>query len=507
VKRVLTVLLVAALGEVPPTGVSAPTMSTLDSYARGHRVVSAALAATDPGRRLETAGGMRLAMKGKSFQRHQGLMPDGPPTQTPIAWTEVFDLKGDRWLWHQVKEIGGGYQFDACLASTPSKSVVVNVKTKEFTPFTPPANNDFPYRPIPAVVLQRALQQRQSLRWRGETVWDGRKHDVVDFAWGASNAFTLFVDSATRMLSKYELLQSDRIEGDEVQEGIYSGSRDVNGIRFPARYVERLGGSVTRDFEISDVSIDPPPSADDVFAAPAGFSEVNRKPHLTQLAERVWLIEDLGGLYFYNVLFAEVDGAVAVFDAPLGSDVSRQVIKQIHETLPGRPIRYLIVSHYHDDHTAGIRPYVSEGTTIVTTRGNQKFLERVAAMRSTLDPEPEDAARKRPEFLFVEGQREIRDSKHSLQIHRVGPMGHVAEMLFVYLPVESIVYQADLYSDFVPVNDSMVWFSAQLRSLRLAPGRIAGVHMHTLPFGRYEEALHAYTSGKRASTRDAERAR
>ncbi|MDQ6893100.1 MAG: MBL fold metallo-hydrolase [Acidobacteriota bacterium] len=468
---------------------------TLERYANAQRIVADAWAAVDPAGRLRSAANLRLVLRGKSYARNQGLRPDGPPTETPIAWTELLDLTGNRWSWQQVKEIGGGYRFDARVVSTPEKTFVANMLTKEFSAFTPPENPDFPYRPLPAIILRRALQQRRSLRWRGRQPWDGRDHDVVDFAWNASATFALYIDPATRLLSKFDLVQGDAAEGDDVLEGIFGDYRDAGGVRFPTKYVQREGGKTTLELAYAEVAVDSPPAQREAFAVPAGFSEVSRSPHVTALAPGVFLLEDLGALYYYNVLFVEIDKGVAVFDAPLGDGVSRDVIKRIHQTLPNAPIRYLILSHYHDDHTAGIRPYVAEGATIVTTRGNQQFVERIAAVRPTVAAEPASAAPVRPKFLFVDGEHTLRDSNHVVQIRKVGPMGHVAEMLFLYLPLEKIVHQADLFSDFVPVNESMAWFYRQLESLRLPAGRITGVHMRTLEFRQYAAAMESYKRG------------
>jgi glyoxylase-like metal-dependent hydrolase (beta-lactamase superfamily II) len=63
---------------------------------------------------------------------------------------------------------------------------------------------------------------------------------------------------------------------------------------------------------------------------------------------------------------------------------SVQALAKIKETVPNKPIRYLVLTHHHSDQAGGFREYVAEGATIVTTAGNKSFLEKAAALESSL---------------------------------------------------------------------------------------------------------------------------
>src|SRR3546814_13790249 len=60
------------------------------------------------------------------------------------------------------------------------------------------------------------------------------------------------------------------------------------------------------------------------------------------------------------------------------------VVAEVKTLVPAKPIRYLINTHHHFDHSSGIRTYVAEGVTIITHRLNTDFYNRVFRLPRTL---------------------------------------------------------------------------------------------------------------------------
>ena len=131
---------------------------------------------------------------------------------------------------------------------------------------------------------------------------------------------------------------------------------------------------------------------------------------------------------------------------------SRRVIKRIKETIPGKPIRYVAVTHHHGDHIGGLRSFIAEGATIITTRGNRAVVETMAAapQNDRLSKNP-----RKPEFMFVDGgKRVVTDGEQTVELIDVGPNPHAREMLIAYLPKQRVLFQGDLF--FLPNNDAPV---------------------------------------------------
>src|SRR5690606_27356577 len=89
-----------------------------------------------------------------------------------------------------------------------------------------------------------------------------------------------------------------------------------------------------------------------------------------QLADNVYLIT--AG---YQALAIGFSDHVAVFEAGQSEARGQQILDEVKRVFPDKPIRYLINSHPHADHTAGMVPFVREGATIVTHANNVAFLD------------------------------------------------------------------------------------------------------------------------------------
>jgi glyoxylase-like metal-dependent hydrolase (beta-lactamase superfamily II) len=169
-------------------------------------------------------------------------------------------------------------------------------------------------------------------------------------------------------------------------------------------------------------------------------------------------------------------------EAPGNDDVSRDAIAKIKETIPGKPIKYVAVTHHHDDHAGGIRMYIAEGATLVVAPGERKFFEQVAKNKFTITP---DALTRNPQALKIEilekGKRVFTDGTITVEIYDIGTGPHTEEMLVAYLPNEKILFQGDLLNrplngDVPIANDTTVHFAKWLENKKLKVEKIVAVH-------------------------------
>ena len=106
----------------------------------------------------------------------------------------------------------------------------------------------------------------------------------------------------------------------------------------------------------------------------------------------------------YNALVVGFKDYVFVMEAP---NDSRQLIAEIKKLFPDKPIRYLAVTHHHDDHAGGIRTYVAEGVTVIGLPGQKTFFEKVMKGSFTISP---DALTLKPQPLkweSIEGRKRV----------------------------------------------------------------------------------------------------
>ncbi len=151
----------------------------------------------------------------------------------------------------------------------------------------------------------------------------------------------------------------------------------------------------------------------------------------------------------------------------------------IKETVPGKPIKYLVLTHHHSDHAGGFREYVAEGATIVKTANTKSMLEKAVTESSLL---PKASSRNKLTIETIENKKRVfQDDKHVVEIYDVGPNPHANEILIAYLPKEKILFQADLLNaapnGTIPIaQDATVSFSERLQQLGLQVDKIYGVH-------------------------------
>src|SRR5438132_13984830 len=86
---------------------------------------------------------------------------------------------------------------------------------------------------------------------------------------------------------------------------------------------------------------------------------------------------------------------VVVVEGPLNEQRSLAVIAEVNKLIANKPIRYLVNTHHHFDHSGGLRTYVDEGAIIVTHEVNKEFYEKAFSAQRTLNPDRLAQSRKK----------------------------------------------------------------------------------------------------------------
>jgi len=199
-----------------------------------------------------------------------------------------------------------------------------------------------------------------------------------------------------------------------------------------------------------------------------------------KLADGVWYVGGSGA----NSLAVEFRDFAVVVEGPTNEARSIAVIDEVHRLIPNKPIRYLVNTHHHYDHSGGLRTYVAEGATIVTHERNREFYEKVffAPSPRTLQPDRLAMYPRAPTFETVNQRYALTDGTRVLELHHVPGLAHNQNMLIAYLPKEKIVVEGDLYTP--PAqgappptpNASNKTFLNTVQRLKLDISQIASIH-------------------------------
>jgi glyoxylase-like metal-dependent hydrolase (beta-lactamase superfamily II) len=252
------------------------------------------------------------------------------------------------------------------------------------------------------------------------------------------------------LLEKVTTWTANPVLGDTPLEVLYSDYKDYHGIKFPSHIIQNMGGRAILNLSLSGVETNVSnivqPTAPATLPAPVITVESK------MLSGGVWLIG--GGSH--NSLLVEFNDYVAVLDAPNNEARSLAVISEVKKLVPAKPIRYIVNTHHHFDHSGGLRTYVAEGATVITSDINPRFYEEAWKAPRTLAPDQLSLHPKEATFLGVSDKYVLTDGTRTLELHHNLNSNHNAGMLFGYLPKEKILFVADEYSPGRLVNGALV---------------------------------------------------
>jgi hypothetical protein len=165
-----------------------------------------------------------------------------------------------------------------------------------------------------------------------------------------------------------------------------------------------------------------------------------------------------------NNLIVAMKDFLIVFDAPYGELQSRWTIEAAKAKYPGKPIRYLVLTHHHMDHTGGMRTYVADGATIIVPSEDQAYFEKVVRAPHTLVP---DDLQKKPRTPVIYGVFEnmtIKDDTAEIRLYNLSAAAnaeaprntnpHVEGMLIGHVMDNKLIYVTDLISPRGPIARS-----------------------------------------------------
>jgi glyoxylase-like metal-dependent hydrolase (beta-lactamase superfamily II) len=327
---------------------------------------------------------------------------------------------------------------------------------------------------MPHGFLQAAAKNNAALSTK--TI-SGRKYNVLTFT-GQNKAKVNGYINQQNMVERVETWIDNAMLGDMLFDATYSEYKDFGGVKFPTKIVQKQGDYPILDLTITDVkpnapvNIQPPAQAGGPGAPAAVTSE--------KLGEGVYLI--LGG---YAAVAVDFKDYIVVIEGPQSEDRASAVIAEAKKLIPSKPIRYVVNTHAHFDHSSGIRTFMAEGATVITHQVNKAFLEKVGQLPHTLNPDKLAQAKRKPSIETVGEKKVLTDGNHVVEIHHMTNIGHHDGLLMIYLPKEKVLIQADAYNPPAQPNAAPpataspynVALIANIERLKLDVSRIVPIHL------------------------------
>ena len=321
---------------------------------------------------------------------------------------------------------------------------------------------------------------------------DGKKYAVLTWSptvkapSGKSYVINGYVNDQN-MIDRVETWLGENIMGDMHILVTYTGWKDFGGVMAPSKIVQTRGGWPFFDVDVTAAKANPPDVAA-LVPPPAGRSAGGGAPPAP--APLTVTSEKLGdGLYrlttgpgSYDSVIVEFKDYVMMLEA--GQSVARgeAYIAETKKLFPNKPIRYVVNTHPHSDHTGGLPALVADGAIVVTQKNNEVFLEKALNTPRTLLNDPLAQNPKKAKFETVEEKRVYSDGTRVVELYHVFPAPHSNGLIIAYIPKEKVLFQGDFsINPGEPANDHVKALVPVLERLNLDFDRYINVHASAAP--------------------------
>ncbi len=364
----------------------------------------------------------------------------------------------------------------------------------------------------PLRLVRAALAAPSAVTARPSVSFDGHPHEVIALKLGDAPEVRLFVDRGTNLISKAETLEDHPPRGDSLVEVSFKEYRSADGVLVPFDVAIAIDGrrvhhevrrqaatvpevDVTK-FAVPPALVVPPDEAQATRARRssqwyAGFfygafsffyyDQTGSPVDDVVLAPGVHYLR---GPSHHNLLVEQQD-SLTIVDAPMYPGRTSSVLAAAKARFPGKPLRHVIATHFHQDHCGGIRELAAEGNVdVVAGAPTRTFFESIFSNPHSVAPDRFEAAPKPVKVVPVDTTFTIGDPERPIEIYRI-PNSHAEDMLITYLPKQKIMFVADLFGPDpatkgkVLEGEYRVWAAelySAVRSLGLDVQVVVGAH-------------------------------
>jgi hypothetical protein len=334
----------------------------------------------------------------------------------------------------------------------------------------------------------------------------GKTYPAVQYRgdWGT---FIVMFDPATHLPAVVRTRDFDQYYGDANYDEALSDWREIEGVKLPYHRLYTLNGVKIFDVNISAYSVNPKLSFDP-FPVPAVLRGKAARPAELGKVPYQWVIRRLAnGFYLdtdavysdggdtlkltdiapnitmatgatHNTMIVATDKYLVAFEAPIDDGLSQWVIKAAEQKYPGKPFRYVVLTHHHIDHTGGVRAYAAQGATIVVGKGDGAFFRKVLSAPHGLDPYPVNL-KGAPKVIEVADKWSIKDGGREIDAYML-QNPHATPYLIGYIPDAKLGFVTDIWSPgrgtVTQADPAMVALVRGVEKFGIQPARFAGGH-------------------------------
>ncbi len=377
----------------------------------------------------QTVSNLSLQMTSLNIDKWQGYDYDQPVFQRD-QWELKLDVSSGDFLNHTVDHYPGGYVFNTYRLGLDSVyrvydgdrsrtgSALINLgkalyalRCRNFL------LSFFPY------YILRSLARSEYL------IMDTINNSIVIKGSGRE----YWLNKSSLLLEKCVTIRNEAVSVQTFEDYV-----EQHHLLIPGRSAFSVGGEITGIETLVSFKINLPKDALGL-KLPLDYSdlqEYNGPPIVRKLSKSAYVAKKVDG--DRNVIFYDMGAYVILTEAPVSAAVVKEVIKCVERVLPGKPVKYVHLSHFHQDHIAGISELSARGATIICTPETVRPVSDLIAQSRSDGGDP-------PRFLLIRKKLVLGRPGNTVEFYAV-PNSHAKGMSLVYLPEERLIFQGDLLS-------------------------------------------------------------
>jgi glyoxylase-like metal-dependent hydrolase (beta-lactamase superfamily II) len=409
-------------------------------------------------------------------------------------------------IYSEVFADGAGYVLgeDNIVLSRQAKETTPSLHTMSASRVI--ANRRELHRMSPRLLLEmRNHAERLSAR-PAETI-DGKIFSAVSYRADDAEWIVLFGDDG--LPARIRTVDADGVWGDSNYDMILSDWREIGAIKFAFDRSFTLNGHETQHIYVDDVVVNPV-FGPDLFRIPKIVAEAAARLKAPERVNYQWMLrranwgsfidsdqlaydpavvpanvwtEVKPGIWHitggsHNTLVVEMKDYLVAFDAPIANEMSRLTMAEAARRFPGKPFRYLVLTHHHMDHVNGARVFAAAGADLIFPAGDRAYF---AAQVQAPNRVRNDELWQKPRevgLTEVHDKMTLNDGLRRIDLYVINS-SHAKNSLVAVIPDADFGWVVDLWSPSRDIPGALVShreFVAGLRKYGVMPALWAGGH-------------------------------
>src|SRR5262245_42713032 len=258
---------------------------------------------------------------------------------------------------------------------------------------------------------------------------EGREMAVLSFTERGKHKVTAYINDQNA-IERVDSSYGHPVVGDIKVVTYYGPYRDFAGVKFPSKIIQYQDDKPTLDLTITAVRANPTVNVE----VPENVRTNPVPVKSEKVVDGVWYIT--GGSHHSALI--EMKDYLIVVEGPQGDHRSTAVIAEVKKLVPNKPIKYLINTHHHFDHSGGIRAYAAEGVTIVTHEVNRPYYEKVTVNSHNYSTDLLAKSKKKPVFQTMGDNMVLTDGSRTIELYQIAGSAHHDGIIMAYLRKDKI---------------------------------------------------------------------